>query len=341
MPSSPQRHLDAVKGPYRVHSLTFSPDTDAVTGRVLWDGPRSLWNGSMMAASLILGPLFFTWSALGVFLILLFVIICTGHSVGFHRRLIHRSFHCSRWTERLLVWSGTLVGMQGPFWMIRSHDMRDWAQRQTACHPYLRHGTGLLRDAWWNLHCKLELDHAPAFDPGPGIGDDRFYQFLQKTWMLQQLPLALALYALGGWAFVIWGICARVSVGVTAHWYIGHLCHTRGPQNWLVDDGCVQAHDAPWAALISMGESFHNNHHAFPASAQQGLFPGQMDLGFRFIQMLGLVGLAWNIRTPHNLPHRAGLTPVTPQARELLEGEEFETCPFFHRVRLLYSGYGF
>ena len=140
----------------------------------------------MLAASLLLGPVFFSWSGLGVFVLLLAITMCTGHSVGFHRRLIHRTFQCPKWLERTLVWSGTLVGMQGPFWVMHAHDIRDWAQRQPNCHDFLNHGGGILLDGWWNLHCRLRLAHAPAFDPGPGIGDDPFYRFLQRTWMVQQ-----------------------------------------------------------------------------------------------------------------------------------------------------------
>ena len=51
--------------------------------------------------------------------------------------------------------------------------------------------TGVIRDGWWNLHCRLTLTKPPGFDPGPGIADDPFYRFLQRTWMAQQLPVAL------------------------------------------------------------------------------------------------------------------------------------------------------
>ena len=320
MPLEMMRLRDATEGPYRVHSLIIDPDADPVDGTVSWDPARSLWNGGMLLASVILGPLCFTGGALGVFLLLLAITMCTGHSVGFHRRLIHRTFKCPKWLERVLVWSGTLVGMHGPFWVIRSHDIRDWAQRQQHCHAFLRHSGGFLLDGWWNLHCRLKLTRAPWFDPGQGIGDDWFYVFLQRTWMLQQLPIAIVLYALGGWPWVIWGVCVRVTVGVSMHWFVGYLCHTHGPQTWLVDDGAVQAHDVPWAAIPSMGESWHNNHHAFPASARHGLYPGQVDLGFRFIQLLGTLGLAWDIQTPEHLPPRPGITPAAQDAVSIVPG---------------------
>jgi stearoyl-CoA desaturase (delta-9 desaturase) len=85
-----------------------------------------------------------------------------------------------------------------------------------------------------------------------------------------------------------------------------------------VNNGAVQAHNVPWAAIPSMGESWHNNHHAFPASARHGLYPGQFDIGFRFVQFLERIGLASDIQTPEKLPPRQGITPVTPEALSAL-----------------------
>ena len=300
--------------PFKVNSLVIGPGVDPVAGHASWDPARSAWNGGMLLASIVLAPVYFTWGAVAVFVALLAITMCTGHSVGFHRRLIHRTFQCPKWLERLLVWSGTLVGMQGPLWVIHSHDTRDWAQRQRDCHDFLKHGRGMPMDAWWNLHCRLHLDHPPGFDPGPGIGDDPFYRFLQRTWMLQQVPVALVLYAIGGLPWVVWGVCVRVTVGVTMHWFVGYICHSHGPQSWTVDNGAVQAHNVPWAAIPSMGESWHNNHHAFPASARHGIYPGQVDIGFGFVKLLERFGLAWGIQTPENLPRRPGISPVANDA---------------------------
>jgi sn-1 stearoyl-lipid 9-desaturase len=308
----------ATEGIYKVNSLIIGPEVDPAAGRVKWDAARSLWNGSLLVGSLVLGPLYFTWSAFMAFVILLEITMCCGHSVGFHRRLIHRTFQCPKWVERILVYLGALVGMHGPFWVIRSHDIRDWAQRQRECHAFLCHGHGLLKDGWWNLHCTLMLDHPPGFDPGKDIADDWFYIFLQRTWMWQQLPIALVFYLVGGWPWVIWGVVVRVTVGVHMHWFVGYLCHAHGTQDWLVDDGAVQARNVGWAAIPSMGESWHNNHHAFPASARHGIYPGQLDLGFCFVKWLERIGLASNVQSAEMLPPRAGITPITKRAEQTL-----------------------
>lgn len=296
--------------PCAVNSLVETPGCSPVGGRVVWDPVHSLWNGAMLGATLAFGAATFSFAALSVFLATTGVTLLLGHSVGFHRRMIHGSFDCPLWLERVLSWCGSLVGMSGPFWMIRAHDLRDWAQRQPDCHDYLAHRQPMLIDAYWQMHCRLVLDRPPAFDLGR-IGRDPVHRFLERTWMLQQLPIAAVLWLMGGWGFVIWGVCARVSISVIGHWFVGHLAHRRGPQTWQVIDAGVQAHDVPWAAIPTMGEAWHNNHHAYPGSAKIGLYPGQSDWGYRFIQLLERLGLAWNVRTPDEMIGRhAALTEV-------------------------------
>ena len=146
------------------------------------------------------------------------------------------------------------------------------------------------------------------------MNDDRFYAFLQRTWMAQQIPIALVLYLLGGWAWVVWGVCVRVTACTVMHWYISYFAHTQGPQDWVVDDAVIQAHNVPLMAIPTMGESWHCNHHAFPSSARHGLYPGQIDLGWHFVLLLARLGLAWNVKQPANLPPRPGISPVTARA---------------------------
>jgi fatty-acid desaturase len=281
--------------------------TDPVAGRVRWAPAKSLWLAGMTAAALVLGPPLFTWDAFVLFVAASGVTLCFGHSVGMHRRLIHASFECPLWLEHVCVYLGTLVGMAGPIGMVRLHDFRDWAQRQSACHDYSCHRAGFWRDAWWQLHCRLVLVHPPIFRPEPRLANDRFYAFVERTWMWQQLPWALLFFAIGGWGWVVWGICVRVSVSVSGHWLVGHFAHRAGGQTWIVEGAAGQGYNVRYAGFISMGESWHNNHHAFPSSAKMGLLPGQVDLGWWLIKAFAALGLATHIKTPENLPRRAGL----------------------------------
>lgn len=285
--------------PHAVNSIR-AEGADAVVGEVRWDPVHSLWNGAMLITAVIVGPVTLSLPAFTIFIVMTGVGLLVGHSVGFHRRMIHGSFQCPLWFERVLCWFGTSVGMSGPLTMIRMHDVRDWGQRQPQCHDYLANRRALLIDAWWQIHCRLDLAAPPSHDFGR-VGADRFHRLMERTWMLQQLPIAAILYLAGGVGFVIWGVCARVAVSVHGHWFVGHLAHRRGPQSWLVEGAGVQAHDVPWAAIPTMGEAWHNNHHAYPGSARIGLYGGQADWGFAFIRVLERMGLAWDIQTPETL----------------------------------------
>ena len=313
---------------FKVNSLTNLEQARPDLGTVQWDPARSLWNSGFLLAALVLGPLYFSWGGLAAFLVLSAVTLCAGHSVGFHRRLIHRSFECPKWLEYLLVYTGTLVGMGGPIWTIGLHDSRDWAQREAQCHWFLRHGKPLWIEGFYYLNCKLKLTHPPGFDPGPEIADDRFYRFLQATWMLHQIPVAMGLYWLGGISWVVWGVAVRVAACTTMHWFISYFAHSRGPQDWHLDGAALQAHNVPIMAIPTMGESWHCNHHAFPSSACHGLYPGQIDLGFMFIRLLERLGLAWNIKLPANLPPRPGITPLTPRALSVAAPGQADVSPW-------------
>jgi fatty-acid desaturase len=300
----------------RSASTFYSPrmidaaDTSAVEGSVHWNAKKSLWIAGMTLAALIGGPLYFSWSALALFLATTAVTVCLGHSLGMHRRLIHRSFDCPIFIERLFVYLGTLVGMAGPYGMMRQHDIRDWAQRKPHCHPYLAHRSSIWRDGFWQLHCELALAHPPALVMERRVANDRFYQFIDRTFMAQQLPWAVLFFAIGGMPWLVWGIAVRVAASVTGHWLVGYFAHNRGPRSWHIEGAGVQGYNVRYCGLITMGEAWHNNHHAFPSSARLGVGPGETDPGWWVLTAMQRLGLVWNVKTPEMLPPRPNLVAL-------------------------------
>lgn len=281
---------------------------DAYSGRVTADPGKIAWTGSIFVLGTVGSALTISTSAVVLFLVSTATTLCLGHSLGMHRRFIHRSYECPRWLEYLFVHFGVLVGLAGPLGMLRTHDTRDWAQRQPRCHDYFAHGRAWYQDLWWQLFCSIELDDPPQLTIEADIADDRVYRFMEKTWMLQQLPWALLFFWLGGWSWVCWGIGSRTGVSIFGHWLIGYFAHNRGARTWHVSGAAVQGYDVPWSALLTMGESWHNNHHAFPGSARLGLEQGQWDPGWWVLSLLAKLGLVRNLITPDMLPARADLT---------------------------------
>ncbi|MBS0419605.1 MAG: acyl-CoA desaturase [Proteobacteria bacterium] len=309
------------------HRVRVNAVEDVARGRVIYSPANSLWLISMASAAVIGGALTFTWSAAAIYVSSTVTVLLLGHSLGSHRKLIHNSYQCPRWLEYFLVYCGVQVGLAGPLGLLRQHELRDFAQRQKECHPYLRHGSSFWRDAWWQLHCRLQLDNPPTLMLEPRIADDRFYAFLERTWRLQQAVPAVGLYLLGGWGFVFWGVCARITSGVVGHWLIGHFAHNNGGRHFEIAAAAVQGRNIRFTSLLTMGESWHNNHHAFPGSARLGLFAGEWDPGWWLLMVFRKCGLVWDLVLPAALPERAELHAVDdagaaslPRLRTALSG---------------------
>jgi len=305
------------------HRVRPQADPDACIrsvreGRVVWEPVRSLWFSAMALGATLGGALHFSWGAFALFAVSTAAVLLLGHSLGMHRKLIHDSFACPKWFEYLLVYCGVQVGLAGPIGLVRTHDLRDYAQRLPDCHDYLAHRRPPLLDAWWQLHCELRLDRPPRIELEPRIAGDRFYRFLQRTWMLQHLPWALAFHAVGGWGWVFWGVCARVVAGVFGHWLIGYFAHNHGGMRHEVRGAAVQGRNVRFASLLTMGECWHNNHHAFPGSARLGLYPGEWDPGWWLLRGCERIGLVRGPRLPADLPprpelHRLDAAPAPPR----------------------------
>jgi fatty-acid desaturase len=278
--------------------------TNPCEGTVSWKATKSSWYLAAFVATAVLAPLTVSVGAVLVALLLTVVTLCLGHTLGMHRRLIHESYACPPWLERVFVYLGVLVGIAGPFRIIYLHDIRDWSQRHPRCHSFFIHTHAWWRDFWEQLHCDIRLEHPPRFVIEPRVRDDRIYAFLEKTWRWQQLPVAIALYFAGGIGWVVWGIGVRLFVSLTGHWLVGYLAHNRGARTWHIADAAVQGYNVPGFALLTMGESWHNNHHAYPESARLGMKAGEWDAGWWVLRGLQRVGLVWNVATPETLPER-------------------------------------
>lgn len=267
---------------------------NAAIGAVSWAPQKSIFV-TLMTAGAIWALFEFTWTAFLLFVALTSTILCLGHSIGMHRLLIHRSFTTSKSIEYVLVYLGSIVGLGGPFTMIKTHDLRDWAQRQPKCHPFFGHKSHKLKDYYWQLHCDIHLKRAPVLEIEPRVRDNRFYRFVEQYEWLQHLGAAILLYAIGGLPFVLWGVCMRLFVCTLGHWYVGYLAHNEGDAPVIINTASIQGFNVKSFAILTFGESWHNNHHAAPNSARLGVRDGEMDIGFYVIKTLEKISVVKNV----------------------------------------------
>jgi fatty-acid desaturase len=136
------------------------------------------------------------------------------------------------------------------------------------------------------------------------------------------LPLAVLFWFWGGWGYVVWGVCARIAAGVFGHWLVGWFAHNHGGMHHEVRGAAVQGRNIRWTSLLTMGEGWHNNHHAFPGSARLGLKAGEWDPGWWVLSALNRIGLVWDLRLPADLPTRPELISLGDSAEPTVSGAE-------------------
>ncbi len=292
---------------HRVIDIYSNPEC----GNVIWSPYKSISLILLYILSLIALVFYFSWTNFLLFSIKTIAVLLLGHSVGMHRRLIHKSFDCPKWLEYFLVYMGALVGLGGPFTMIKTHDIRDWAQRQVKCHDYFAHRQKPLKDAIWQMHCNIKLNNPPTIKIENEVVNSRFYNFIENHQVFIHFPWVIIAYIFGGIGLVLWLVPVQIVTTITGHWLIGYFAHSDEPKDWHVKGAGVQGHNVKFAGLITMGEAYHNNHHAFPGSAKIGLYKNQFDPGWWLINLFKALNLAKNIKTPENLNERKELEWVT------------------------------
>jgi stearoyl-CoA desaturase (delta-9 desaturase) len=143
----------------------------------------------------------------------------------------------------------------------------------------------------WMLHeipSKAEIERFTK-----DIADDPVYKFFQVAFIPMQVVLGLLLYMLGGWPFVVWGVFVRLVVVFHCTWFVNSATHKFGYSTYESGD---RSKNCWWVALVTYGEGWHNNHHAFQYSARHGLQWWEIDLTWMTIQFLQLIGLATKVK---------------------------------------------
>ncbi len=243
-------------------------------------------------------PQYWSWQALSVLLILYWITACLGVTLGYHRLLSHRSFRVPRWLERFFATCGALSCQHGPIDWIGLHRHHHTFSDTTADHHNSKKGF------WWS-HMGWMFQPIPAMNAVARLsGDlyrDPYYRWLNKYFLLLQIPLAGLLFYLGtitsanGWSLVLWGIPMRLVLVYHVTWLVNSATHCWGTTDY--DSGDNSRNNA-WVAALTFGEGWHNNHHAFPNSARQGLKPEQIDITWEHIRLLKACGLASKVRLP-------------------------------------------
>jgi stearoyl-CoA desaturase (delta-9 desaturase) len=247
------------------------------------------------------------WSDIAVFVIM-YLVTGLGVTVGFHRYLTHRSFATSRPLRGLLAILGS-AAIEGPAisWVADHRKHHRFSDREGDPHsPHVGHEggwrgalTGLAHAhmGWLFIHTERGARRRYA----PDLLKDPIVSFVDRTFLVWAVG-GLAASFLLGWAIggtilaaltgLLWGGGVRMLVVHHVTYSINSLCHFFGRRRFATPD---HSRNLLWLAPLSFGESWHNNHHAFPTSAFHGLRRWEIDPSAVVIRGLESVGLVWDV----------------------------------------------
>lgn len=239
---------------------------------------------------------FFSWSALGITLLLHWFFGSIGICLGYHRLLSHRSFQVSQWLEYLIAFIGALALQGGPIFWVAGHRLHHLHTEDEVKDPY-----SARRGFWWSHMLWIFYPRREFFNYtqyrqfAPDLVRNRFYRWLDRCYLLLQIPLAILLYAIGGWPFVFWGMFVRAVLLWHCTWFINSVTHVWGYRTFNTADN---SRNLWWAALLTYGEGWHNNHHAYPNVAKAGWQWWEIDITWWAIAFLKTLGLARKVNLP-------------------------------------------
>jgi stearoyl-CoA desaturase (delta-9 desaturase) len=235
----------------------------------------------------------------------MYVLSAVGVTVGFHRLLTHRAFQTYPWLERTFAVLGSL-SVQGSVldWVADHRKHHAHTDRDGDPHsPHIGHGSGL-RGLWhahvgWLLETQGQADwkrYATEL-----YEDPKMRRIGRRFPLLVLLSLAIptiAGFVLHGFTLggalrgYVWGGLVRIFFVHHITWSVNSVCHFFGSRRFDIDDHST---NVAWLSLLSLGESWHHNHHAFPRSAYHGLRWWEIDLSGLIIGGMQRLGLAWNV----------------------------------------------
>ena len=263
------------------------------------------WPTITVIAGVHLGALFapvtFTWGAFTVFLLLQFITGLLGITLCYHRLLAHRSFRVPKPLEYALTLCGSLALQSGPIKWVATHRVHHaFSDRPQDPHSPTK-------GFWWAHMLWLFAADPVLDDPkqfrryAPDLANDRVHRILETTSPWHTVLLAGVLVAIGGVPWLVWGMFVRLVFVYHITWLVNSAGHLWGYQTYQTNEG---SRNNWWVGLLSYGEGWHNNHHAYLHSAAHGLRWWEFDLTYMTIRALGWLGLAKHILLPQGNPAR-------------------------------------
>jgi stearoyl-CoA desaturase (Delta-9 desaturase) len=213
-------------------------------------------------------------------------------TAGYHRYFSHRGYKTSRVFQFLLALLGTTATQKGPLWWAAVH-RRHHRESDTTRDVH----SPVQRGFWWSHIGWIIANEHEEYDPAE-VKD--LYKYPELRWLdryhvIPVLALLVGSTLIAGMHGLCWWYCMSTVLLLHGTFTINSLSHVWGHRRFNTTD---DSRNNPVLALITLGEGWHNNHHRYMQTANQGFYWWQFDISYYIIKTLSFVGITWELRKP-------------------------------------------
>jgi stearoyl-CoA desaturase (Delta-9 desaturase) len=238
-----------------------------------------------------------------------------GIGAGYHRYFSHRAYRTSRVFQFILACLSQSSAQKSVLWWASKHRHHHLNSDTEADVHSPRHRGFIYSHLGWIF--------ARSSDATDLVKIADFARYPELIWLhkyelVPPFVLALLCYAIGGWSGLVVGFFWSTVLVYHATFCINSLAHVRGRRRYVTAD---DSRNNWLLAVFTMGEGWHNNHHAYQSSARQGFRWWEIDPTFYLLKTLSLFGLVWDLKTPppdvRRNKHRLGSRVIERAAVQL------------------------
>jgi stearoyl-CoA desaturase (Delta-9 desaturase) len=232
-----------------------------------------------------------TWEALAICIVLYWVrIFAIG--AGYHRYFSHRAYSTSRAFQLILAVLSQSTAQKSVLWWASKHRHHHLHSDTEHDVHSPRHTGFLYSHVGWIFHRRHDKADLTK------IGDFTCYPELMWLYRYELAPaiaLGFLCFLVGGWSGLVVGFFWSTVLVYHATFCINSLAHVRGSQRYLTAD---DSRNNWLLAVFTMGEGWHNNHHAYQSSVRQGFKVWEIDPTFYLLKVLSWLRVVWDLKTP-------------------------------------------
>lgn len=257
-----------------------------------------------------------SWQAIAIFVVL-YGVRMFAIGAGYHRYFSHRAYSTSRMFQFILAFLAQSSAQKSVLWWAAKHRHHHLhSDTKQDVHSPRHNGFVYSHVSWifYRQHDATDLTKVSDFASNPEL------MWLHRFEVLPALVIAGLCFLIAGWSGLVVGFLWSTVLVYHATFCINSLAHVHGRKRYVTGD---DSRNNWLLALLTMGEGWHNNHHAYQSSARQGFRWWEVDVTFYILVTLSWLGIVWDLKTPPQKvlrnEHRLGSRAIRRTAEQLAE----------------------